>query len=145
MSIDDSAIRAQVEKILSSRHFLGLPRLGAFLRFIVEETIAGRQAAIKEYVVGVEVYRREATFDPKLDSTVRVEASKLRARLREHRSPTSGSAKGDSLSLATGWSTRFAKLRRISGPSAHRNGSAPKTGSGYAQSRGRSAGRRISR
>jgi len=84
MEIDPTAIRVQVERILGSRYFSGVQRLSEFLRFVVERTLAEREAEIKEYLVAVEVYRRDSSFDPKLDSTIRVEASKLRARLNEY-------------------------------------------------------------
>jgi Tol biopolymer transport system component len=77
----DEAIRAQLAKVLASQGFAGSERLRSFLRFVVEEKLAGRADQIKEYAVGVDVYRKDASYDPRLDATVRVEASKLRARL----------------------------------------------------------------
>jgi Tol biopolymer transport system component len=47
----------------------------------VEETLEGRASEIKEYVIGVAVYRKRHDFDPRIDSTVRVEASRLRRKL----------------------------------------------------------------
>src|SRR5260370_16400728 len=52
-----------------------------FLCHIVEGTIKGRRGDIKEYVIGVAFYRKRQDFDPRLDSTVRVEASRMRGRL----------------------------------------------------------------
>lgn len=77
-------VRTEVDKILSSRHFLGQGRLSQFLRFAVNESIEGRGGQIKEYVVGMEVYQRDAAYDPRTDSIVRVEASKLRAKLAQY-------------------------------------------------------------
>lgn len=72
---------AQLGRILDSEKFAGSGRLGRFLRFVVEETLAGRSDQVKEYTIGLEVYDKPSTYDPKVDSTVRVEAGKLRARL----------------------------------------------------------------
>jgi Tol biopolymer transport system component len=47
----------------------------------VEETLEGRAGEIKEYVIGLAVYRKGQDFDPIIDSTVRVEASRLRRKL----------------------------------------------------------------
>ena len=55
-----------------------------FLRFIVEMTLAGKQREIGEYNLGIEVYDRTAEFDPRLSSIVRVDAARLRSKLREY-------------------------------------------------------------
>jgi Tol biopolymer transport system component len=77
-------VRAQVERILSYPAFTSANRLCGFLRFVVEEELAGRGADIKEYLIGVDVYRKSEAYDPRTDPTVRVDAGKLRARLTEY-------------------------------------------------------------
>jgi len=72
---------AQLTRILASESFNGPGRIQRFLRFVVEETVAGHENQIKEYSIGLSVYDKPASFDPKIDSTVRSEATKLRARL----------------------------------------------------------------
>jgi len=79
-----SEIRAQVERILAQPQFTASTRLSGFLRFIVEEVIAGRQAEIKEYSIGVSVYQKSENYDPRIDPSVRVDARKLRSRLSEY-------------------------------------------------------------
>jgi serine/threonine-protein kinase len=54
------------------------------LRFVVEETLEGRSAGIKESVLALEVFDRLSSFDPRTDSVVRSEARNLRARLSEY-------------------------------------------------------------
>src|SRR6476620_11489377 len=82
------ARRQQLERILASPTFQQVDRLKRFLSFIVTETIAGRGDQLKEYVVGVQVFGKESSFDPRTDPIVRVQARRLRARLvryyREH-------------------------------------------------------------
>ncbi len=78
------AVSAQLERILRSETFTRSRRLGRFLRFTVEQTMSGRQAALKEYLVGVEVFGKTESFDPRIDSIVRVEARRLRAKLDQY-------------------------------------------------------------
>ena len=47
-------------------------------------TLAARFEQLKEYVLAVEVYGRKESFDPKESSIVRVEAGRLRSRLKEY-------------------------------------------------------------
>jgi len=77
-------IRAQLEHILEAREFAGAPSLCRLLRFVVEKTLLGEAGHIKEYLLGVEVFRRGEEFDPRLDPIVRVQAAKLRARMRRY-------------------------------------------------------------
>jgi hypothetical protein len=71
----------ELRRVASSEPFLRSPKLRTFLCFVVEETMAGRGARLTEYVLGVEIFGRHATYDPRLDSRVRVEAHRLRAAL----------------------------------------------------------------
>jgi TolB-like protein len=76
------AVRAQLQKILSSPGFAASERPSRFLSYIVEQALEGHH--LKETVLGVEVFGRKPTYDPRLDGVVRVEAVKLRARLKEY-------------------------------------------------------------
>jgi len=78
------AVREQLARLLSSPQFLQTPRVSAFLRLVVELALEGRAGETKEFVIATEVYRRSVDFDLKLDSIVRVEATRLRARLDEY-------------------------------------------------------------
>jgi serine/threonine-protein kinase len=78
------AIRAGLERILSSPAFANSPRLSRFLRFVVEHVLSGSQDLLKEYVLGVEVFERGEGFNPRTDSVVRVEAARLRLKLAEY-------------------------------------------------------------
>ncbi len=60
------------------------PSLCRFLRYAVEETLAGREAGLKEYSVGVEVFSRGEKFCPRTDPIVRVQARNLRLRLERY-------------------------------------------------------------
>jgi serine/threonine-protein kinase len=77
-----TATAAELSHILSSDAFVRSERQQRFLRFIVEETLAGRD--LNEYRIATEVYGRKPSFDPASDSIVRVEAGRLRLKLAQH-------------------------------------------------------------
>ncbi len=77
----EQQVRRQLERILASVSFQQVDRLRRFLSFVVLEAIAGREDELKEYVVGVQVFGKETSFDPRADPVVRVQARRLRARL----------------------------------------------------------------
>jgi serine/threonine-protein kinase len=81
---DAAAVREQLERVLASATFLQAERLKRFLRFIVEETLVSRGGELKEYVVAVQVFGKEDSFDPRTDPLVRVQARRLRARLAQY-------------------------------------------------------------
>ena len=78
------AIREEMAKVLASPIFTRGERLSRFLRYIVEETVAGREDSLKEMVIGRDVFDRGENFDPRNDSIVRVEATRLRNKLMEY-------------------------------------------------------------
>jgi TolB-like protein/Tfp pilus assembly protein PilF len=82
--LSSGAIRTELEKILSSRIFVQSPQLCRFLRFVVDQELAGQGAQLKEYLLGVEVFRKEESFDPRLDTVVRTVARRLRNKLTEY-------------------------------------------------------------
>jgi len=82
--MDAERVRAQLKRILSSSVFADADRGSRFLRFVVESTLEGRSSGIKESVIGVEVFGRSTSFDPKTDPIVRVEAGRLRSRLNTY-------------------------------------------------------------
>ncbi len=78
------AVEEHLEKILASKGFAHADRLSRFLRFITQETLAGRGDQLKEQVLGLEVFGRGESFDPRIDTVVRVEAHRLRSRLAQY-------------------------------------------------------------
>jgi serine/threonine-protein kinase len=73
-----------LDRIEVSSGFARAGRLVRFLRFVVDETLAGRGKQIKEYSIAVGVFGRPSSYDPQVDSLVRVQASLLRTRLSEY-------------------------------------------------------------
>ena len=83
-SIDGEKIRQQLERILASKAFRQVDRLQRFLSFIVTETLGGHGDNLKEFLIGIEVFGKESSFDPRMDPIVRVQARRLRARLTRY-------------------------------------------------------------
>ncbi len=77
-------IVAQLEKVVQSTPLAASPRLIRFLRFIVMASLDGNHDSIREYTIGLDVYDRGASFDPKADSIVRGEARRLRKAIEEY-------------------------------------------------------------
>src|SRR5215468_8372210 len=77
-------VEAQLELILASPQFIRSERMSRFLRFVVERTLQGSGSDLKEYSVGVEVFDKDPSFDPRIDNNVRTEARRLRAKLAEY-------------------------------------------------------------
>ena len=81
---DSRMVMAQLEKILESPALGSALSLRRFLRHVVEETLAGRGDALKEYSLGASVFGRGENFCPRTDPIVRVQARNLRLRLERY-------------------------------------------------------------
>jgi predicted ATPase len=75
------AVRAQLERIVSSADFANAPSLSRLLQHLVDHALSGRCDLLKEYVIGVDVFDRGPSFDPRTDTIVRVQARRLRGKL----------------------------------------------------------------
>jgi serine/threonine-protein kinase len=77
-------ILAQLERVLASETFQRAERLSRFLRYVVEQGLAGDNTALKEYAIGLHVFDKPESFDTRVDPIVRVEAGRLRAKIRDY-------------------------------------------------------------
>ena len=82
--VDQKAVREQLVRILTSGPFRQSGRRQRFLEYLVNETLAGRGERLKGYSLALAVFDRPETFDPTTDPLVRVEAARLREKLREY-------------------------------------------------------------
>ncbi len=87
--LNHSIIHQHLDQTLASPLFRRAERQSRFLRFVVYRTLRSDNPLnpdppIKEFEIGIAVYDRRDDYDPRADPIVRVEASRLRARLREH-------------------------------------------------------------
>lgn len=76
--------RHQLGKVLHSQVFRGAPGLQRFLEYIASKTIDGLSDEIKEYTIGKELLGRTEDYDPRVDTVVRVQARRLREKLKEY-------------------------------------------------------------
>src|SRR6267154_5652908 len=76
--------RLEVATLLATGIFNRAPSLAQLLSYICERHFQGEASQLKEYNIAVEALGRPPEFDQKRDSIVRVEAHRLRKRLREY-------------------------------------------------------------
>lgn len=77
-------IRAYVAQLLATRQFASTGRRGQLLDYLVEHTLLGDADRISEYAIGLDVFQRPTSFDPRIESIVRTEVSRLRQRLKDY-------------------------------------------------------------
>lgn len=81
---DRNAIVAELNRVLDSPGFSSARRSRRLLRYLVEQSLADPGVQVKEYSIALDVFERDASYDPSVDATVRVEAGRLRSRLRDY-------------------------------------------------------------
>jgi TolB-like protein len=77
-------IEDELRRILQSKVFAAAQRSRAFLRYVVERSLTDTPDPLKEFSIAIDVFARGHNYDPSIDATVRVEAGRLRSRLREY-------------------------------------------------------------
>ena len=80
----ETEVLRQLERILKHQLFDASHRLSGFLRYVITEALAGRSDQLKEYVIGMEVFERNASYNPQEDPIVRTMAGRLRSKLAEY-------------------------------------------------------------
>lgn len=88
---DLAAIRAELDALLASPGFLASPRRAKLVRYLADKTLRGEE--ISEYGLGLDVFGKPQSFDPRIDSTIRSEISRLRQRLKEYYAATGQSSR----------------------------------------------------
>jgi len=83
-SVPSAEVESQLRRILSSDVFTRSERMKRFLEYVVSMTLAGRADELKEYSIGLAAFDKPEDFDPRLDPIVRVEAGRLRTKLKEY-------------------------------------------------------------
>ncbi len=83
-SVSEGEVREQVQRIIASEFFRRSARMERFLSLAVERTLLGQPERLKEYALGRDVFNRGEDYDPRSDAIVRVEAQRLRRKLREY-------------------------------------------------------------
>ena len=81
---ETASLRRHLKEVIEGEAFKGSPRSSQFLTYIIEESIAGHSPALKERIIGLNVFGRPPTYDTGEDAIVRVTASDVRKRLLQH-------------------------------------------------------------
>jgi hypothetical protein len=79
-----AAVGEQLARIADSPRFVSSARLRRFLTHIVNRAIGGDLDSLKEFSIAMEVFDRTSEYDPSIDAVVRVEARRLRAKLKDY-------------------------------------------------------------
>jgi adenylate cyclase len=79
-----SAVRDELDRILTNPEFLASEKRRKFLSFVVDETLAGNADQLKGYTIARMVFGRGKDFDPANDPVVRIQAGKLRRELERY-------------------------------------------------------------
>jgi hypothetical protein len=75
---------AQIDRLLASHVLHGSESLCKLLRYLAEYSLDHPGSPLKEYQIATEVFGRSPNFDPQSDSTIRVQAGRLRLKLAEY-------------------------------------------------------------
>src|SRR5262249_5863682 len=75
---------AQLQRILQSKTFRTSEVHRTLLTYLSEKSIAGEADTVKEYSVGLDVFGKPASYDPRQESTVRMHVGRLRQKLAEY-------------------------------------------------------------
>ncbi len=78
------SVRTELARILASETFAQSESLKRFLRHVVEAKLEGKKDELKELTLGTEVFERGDSYDPRIDPVVRVQATRLRSKLRDY-------------------------------------------------------------
>jgi serine/threonine-protein kinase len=79
-----TTVRDQLARVVNSPGFVSSVRLCRFLTHIVNRTIDGDIDSLKEFSIAMEVFDRTSEYDPNIDAIVRVEARRLRGKLKAY-------------------------------------------------------------
>ncbi|KMO39130.1 hypothetical protein VQ03_16015 [Methylobacterium tarhaniae] len=121
MSVTEEEVPADrvvetLEVVLRAPPFQRSPKLARFLRFVVEEELAGRGATIKAYTIATQALGRSPDFDPSLDPSVRVEAGRLRRALDEAYAQNAEALEVRITVPVGGYRPRFGPLEAVPAP-----------------------------
>ncbi|HYK89333.1 MAG TPA: hypothetical protein VE398_11215, partial [Acidobacteriota bacterium] len=82
--LDIEQEKAELQAVLSSKLLAHAPSLSKLLLHICNKHFSGEVGQIKEYTIAVEIFNRPADFQSREDSIVRVEANRLREKLKKY-------------------------------------------------------------
>jgi hypothetical protein len=84
MLLELEASSAQIQRILQSKAFRTSEVHRNLLSYLADKSLAGEAENLKEYTVGLDVFAKPASYDPRQESTVRMHVARLRQKLSEY-------------------------------------------------------------
>ncbi|HEY6488860.1 MAG: hypothetical protein WCC26_17625 [Terracidiphilus sp.] len=81
---DPASVREQLDRLIAHPLFANSKRYPALLAYVVEQTLLGSAADLKERSIGIEVFGRAPTYDANADPVVRITAGEVRKRLSQY-------------------------------------------------------------
>src|ERR1700677_3245563 len=84
MVVGLAANRAQVQRIIQSKAFRTSELHRNLLQYLSEKTLSGTADGLNEYMVGLDVFAKPASYDPRQESVVRMHVARLRQKLAEY-------------------------------------------------------------
>jgi hypothetical protein len=84
MTVELETTHTQIQRILQSKIFRTSEIHRNLLTYLAEKSLAGTADGLKEYTVGLDVFAKPATYDPRHESVVRMHVARLRQKLAEY-------------------------------------------------------------
>ena len=84
MTVAAESTKAQIDRILQSQTLYSSQGLRRLLQFLAHKSLCGEDDQLKEYTIGIDAFGKPSTYDPRQDSTVRIQVGRLRQKLVEY-------------------------------------------------------------
>ena len=84
MVVELEANQTQVQRIIQSKAFRTSEVHRNLLQYLAEKSLSGTADSLKEYTVGLDVFAKPASYDPRQESVVRMHVARLRQKLAEY-------------------------------------------------------------
>ena len=84
LAADSAQLFQEIDRLTKSHSLRGSESLRKLLEYLARQAVEHPEAPLKEYQIATELYGRQANFDPQSDSTIRVQAGRLRMKLAEY-------------------------------------------------------------
>ena len=77
-------VNAQVDRIVQSRNLRLTDPQQRLFRYLVEQSLSAEAGKLKEYTIGLDVFGKPPSYDPREESVVRMHVARLRQKLAEY-------------------------------------------------------------
>src|SRR5579862_1990653 len=84
MVVELESNQTQVQRIVQSKAFRTSAVHRQLLGYLAEKSLSGTADSLKEYTVGLDVFAKPVSYDPRQESVVRMHMARLRQKLAEY-------------------------------------------------------------